>query len=149
MSRDSTDRIIEEWARVRRELVGIKHPLKSSEYLGPMKCTLGQRRDLHAGARSNGIEQQWPEFPYQGLSRDVNKLFWAATPVFKEMMDWHWVLLVPRNKSVRADLMGLSRRVYWDRVARTKAYIEGGLVMCGQESVRTLDGIPYVISNQN
>ena len=137
MGRDSTDRIIDEWARIRREVVGIKHPLRSCDYLGSPRCTLGARGDLHAGARSHGrVDQNWPEFPYVGQPALINWLFWRATPTFKEMMDWHWVLLVPRSKTARADLMGLSTRVYWDRVARVKAYVEGGLVTV--ESVRTV-----------
>ena len=128
--RDSTDRIIDSWAQVRREVLGIKHPLRSCDYLGMPRCTLGGTRDLHAGSRSVGrIEQNWPEFPYRGTDALVNWLFWRATPTFKEIMDWHWVLLVPRSKSVRADLMGLSVRVYWERVARVKAYVDGGLAL--------------------
>jgi hypothetical protein len=135
--RDSTDSIIDEWARVRREVVGIKQPLRSCDYLGSPRCTLGSRGDLHAGARSVGrVEQNWPEFPYRGQAALVNWLFWRASPTFKEMMDWHWTLTHPRSKSMRADLMGLSLRVYWERVARVKAYIDGGLALA--ESVRTV-----------
>jgi hypothetical protein len=136
-SRDHIDQLVDEWARVRREVIGIKHPLRSADYLGSPRCTLGSSRDLHAGSRSEGrVEQHWPEFPYQGNAALVNWLFWRATPTFKEMMDWHWVALAPRSKSIRADLMGISARVYWDRVARVKCYIEGGLVVT--ESVRTV-----------
>jgi hypothetical protein len=139
MAKDQTDRVIEEWAAIRREVVGIKHPLRSSDYIGMPRSTLGSRGDLHAGARSVGrVEQNWPPFPYErsATAAMVNWLFWQATPTLKEIFDWHWTLTVPRDKRMRADLMGISSNEYWKRVARVKAYVEGGLAIC--ESVRTL-----------
>ena len=136
MTRDHTDRLIDEWARIRREVLGIKQPLLAKDYLGAPRCTLSSRRDLHAGASSSGrIEQHWPEL-YVGNSAIVNWLFWRANPSIKEIMDWHWTLEKPRNKGIRAELMGLSRRVYWERVNRARHYVEGGLALV--ESVRTL-----------
>lgn len=134
---DSTDRIIEEWARFRREVIGVKTPLQASAYIGPVRCTLAERRDLHSGSRSAGkFDQHWPEVYPPGNPSLVNWLFWRASPPIKEILDRHYVLPGPRNKTLRAELMGLSRRVYWDRVARAKAYVEGGLALA--ESVRTL-----------
>jgi hypothetical protein len=125
MGRDSTDRLIEDWARIRREIVGISHPLRTGDYLGAPRCTLAARRDLHAGATSPGrIDQQWPEFPYQGDSFLVNQCFKGMPPVLKEIMDWHYTLPVPRNKRLRADMMGIGPNDYWDRVKQAKERVD-------------------------
>ena len=135
-NRDQIDQMCEEWARVRRELLGIRHPLKASDYLGPMRSTLGQRRDLHAGARSPGrVDQHFPEVYRPGNQQLVNMAFHRMPPCLAEVMDWHYVLEVPRDKRLRADLMGLSPRVYWERVKRAKTFIEGAVAVV--ESVRT------------
>ena len=136
MARDATDQIIEQWAKIRREVIGIRHPLKTTDYLGAPRCTLSSRRDLHAGASSSGrVEQHFPEV-YTGTAALVNWLFWQSKPWMKETFDWHWTLEKPRDKRVRADLMGLSPDTYWKRVARVKCYVEGGLALA--ESVRTV-----------
>jgi hypothetical protein len=137
--RDEIDLLLEAWARRRREVVGIRHPLKASEYLGPLKCTLGQRRDLHAGATTNFADQAWPEFPYTGDLALVNEAVKRSPPTLREFFDWHWTLETPRDKRKRADLMGLSTRTYWERVKFCKVYVSGALAIV--ESVRTLSPV--------
>lgn len=131
--RDRTDRIIDSWAQVRRELLGYTEPRR---YLGGVRCTLAARRDLHHGARSGKVEQNWPEFPYQGDAALVNEVFKRMPEALQEIMDAHYVATTPRSKSLRADLMGLSVRVYWERVNRVRAAVDGALAVV--ESVRTL-----------
>jgi hypothetical protein len=127
--RDEIDLLMESWARVRREMVGIRHPLTAREYLGPLKCTLGARRDLHHGSRSGKIDQAWPEFPYRGTLFVVNRAVKAMPPTLAEVVDWHWTLSVPRDKRMRADLMGISPDQYWKRVARAKEFVAGALAV--------------------
>ena len=127
--RDDIDLLCESWAKVRRELIGIRHPLTAREYLGPLKCTLGARRDLHAGAKSNGVDQRWPEYPYTGDLYLVNLAIKRMPPSLAEICDWHWTLEQPRDKRLRADLMGLSRDQYWKRIARAKEFIAGALAV--------------------
>jgi hypothetical protein len=134
--RDRTDRLIDEWAGVRRELLGYSNPKLSKDYLGSMRCTLAARRDLHHGGRSGKVEQQWPEFPFRGNAAIVNEVFKRLSEPLQEIMDAHWVATTPRSKTLRADLMGLSVRVYWERVNRVRAAVEGGMAVV--ESVRTL-----------
>ena len=133
--RDEIDLLLEAWARRRREVLGIKHPLTASEYLGSPRCTLGARRDLHHGARSNRLEQHWPEFPYTGTLFLVNLAVKRMKPTMSEIVDWHWTLEVPRDRRLRADLMGISPTQYWSRVGRAREFVAGVLV--GLENVRT------------
>lgn len=145
--RDRTDLVIDSWAKVRRELLGYESP---RQYLGSVRCTLAARRDLHHGQRSQKVEQHWPEFPYRGDAALVNEVFKRLPESLQEIMDAHYVATTPRSKSLRADLMGLSVRVYWERVNRVRAAVDGALAiiesgMADQsKSVRTLSEKSYV-----
>ena len=136
--RDQIDKLCEDWARIRRELLGLSLPLTARGYVGALRCTLAARRDLHAGSRSEGLRDvQYPEV-YTGDTALVNAVYWHLQPGLREILDVHYVVLTPRNKGIRADLMGISLRQYWDRVARAKCAIEGGLAV--MDCVRTLPG---------
>lgn len=142
--RDKVDLLLEAWARRRREVLGIRHPLTASEYLGAVRCTLGDRRDLHHGSRSNRLDQAWPEFPYTGTLYLVNLAVKAMSPSLREVVDWHWTLEVPRDRRIRAGLMGISPRAYWDRVSRAHHFISGALAM--SDAVRTNEASQDAIS---
>jgi hypothetical protein len=137
--RDHIDLLIDEWAAIRREIVGKKLPLRSADYLGAPRCSIGNIRDLHAGSRSDGaFNQRWPPFPYERSQNAtmINFMFQAMSPTLKEIMDWHWVRTAPRDKRLRAELMGISRTKYWERVDRVKCYIQGGIAVV--DCVRTV-----------
>jgi len=136
--RDQIDLLLEAWATRRRELVGIRHPLTAREYLGAVKCTLGARRDLHHGSRSGKVEQAWPEFPYTGDLYLVNLAVKRMPPTLAEIVDWHWTLAVPRDKRLRADLMGISPDQYWKRVARAKEFVAGALAVASENDATFL-----------
>ena len=128
--RDSIDLLCEDWARVKRQLMGLRKPLTASEYLGPLRSTLGQRRDLHAGARSPGrVEQHFPEVFTKPEQHIVNAVFKSLPEPLADVFVAHYVFEHPRDKHVRAELMGISRNTYWDRLRCAKARIEGALVM--------------------
>jgi hypothetical protein len=127
---DAIDQACEEWARVIRELYGITDPRLSSGFLGPVRCTLAARRDLHHGGRSGRVEQQWPAFPFENASpraQVVHRASQRMSEPLRTILVAHYVPLVPRSRAVRAELLGLGRRVYFERVARVKAFIEGAL----------------------
>lgn len=136
--RDRIDRICDEWGRVRRELLGYALPALAKDQLGAIRCTLAARRDLHHGGRSGRIEQHFPEYPFRGDSALVNEVFKRMPEVLQEIADAHYTATTPRSKSMRADLMGLSVRVYWERVNRFRAAVDGAMAVV--ESVRTLSG---------
>lgn len=143
--RDEIDLLLESWAKRRREMLGIRHPLTASEYLGNPRCTLGARRDLHHGSKTNKLDQAWPEFPYTGTLFLVNLAVKRMNPTMRELVDWHWTLEVPRDRRLRADMMGISPSQYWSRVGRAREFVAGVLV--GLESVQTQKGNRTGISN--
>ena len=132
---DRIDRVIEEWAHTRRELLGLSEPMTAAGYLGAVRCTLAARRDLHHGATSGRSEQHFPEVYAPGTQQLVNVAFHRMSPTLREILDVHYVVQAPRDKRLRADLMGISRNQYWDRVRHAKLFIEGALAIV--ESVRT------------
>ena len=133
---DAVDVACEEWAVPMRELLGWTQPRLAREYVGSLRCTLGARRDLHHGGRSGKVDQWWPEFPFQGRAATVNAVYRRMPEPMQEIMVAHYVATTPRSKSLRADLMGLSVRVYWERVNRARAAVDGAMAVV--ESVRTL-----------
>lgn len=136
--RDQVDQLCEKWARVYRELAGLTSPKTASGFIGALRCTLAARRDLHAGATSTGrVERHFPEV-FVGDALLVNLAFRRMPPTLQEIMVAHYVVLEPRNKTVRAELMGLSRNTYWERVGRAKTFIDGALAI--SENVRTFSG---------
>jgi hypothetical protein len=135
MSRDHVDQMCDEWAIVMRELLGITEPKLAKDYLGALRCTLGDRRDLHHGAKSMKMEQHWPEYPFRGNAATVNVVYHRLPEPLQRIMVAHYVILRPKSKSIRAELMGLSTRVYWDRVARARCSVDGALAVV--ETVRT------------
>ena len=137
---DAVDMAVMRWAAVQRELRGLS---EQRGFLGPMRCTLAARRDLHAGSRGSRVDQAWPEFPFRPGTDEwvINGAFRRMHEPLAEIVVAHWIVLEPRDKRVRADLMGLSRRVYWERVARAKEFMAGALAGAASmpsESVRTL-----------
>ena len=134
--RDRIDLLCLEWGNVRRELLGYALPALAKDQLGSVRCTLAARRDLHHGGTSGKIEQHFPEYPFRGDAALVNAVFKRMPEALQEIMDAHYTATTPRSKTLRADLMGLSVRVYWERVNRVRATIDGALAIV--ESVRTL-----------
>lgn len=137
---DVVDAACEEWAiAVRR----FENPRLPKEYVGSLRCTLAARRDLHHGGRTGKVEQHWPEYPFQGRAAAVNVVYKRLSDPLQEILIAHYVALTPRSKSLRADLMGLSVRLYWERVGRAKSAVSGALAIL--ETVRTVsasgDGI--------
>ena len=114
----------------------LNHPLMAKEYVGALRCTLAARRDLHHGSRSGKLDQQWPEYPFQGTAATVNVVYRRLPEPLQEIMVAHYVALTPRSKSIRANLMGLSVRLYWERVGRVKAAVSGAFAMV--DAVRTV-----------
>lgn len=145
MSRDHIDAWCEHWAEAVREHFVRTAPKRSSDVLGSVHCTLAARRDLHHGGHSHGrVEQHWPEFPFVGDNAVVNTVYKHLPEALQEVMVVRYVILSPRDQRVRADLMGLSWRTYWDRVARIKATVQGAFVIV--ETVRTPDPRPSAIN---
>lgn len=89
--RDLIDLACERWAATKKELFGLTAPIRSSEYLGAVRCTLGQQRDLHAGSTSVGrVDQHWPEV-FTGDALLVNRAYHAMGPDLKRVLEVHYL----------------------------------------------------------
>ena len=144
---DDVDVACDGWAVVMRELLGLRDPDHARGFLGPLRCTLAARRDLHHGARTEKPEQHWPEFPFARCQPEVltvHHVYKRLDDPLAELLVAHYVILTPRDKRIRAELMGLSPRVYWDRLARAKAAVQGALLVV--DTVRTLSAPNGAIS---
>jgi hypothetical protein len=121
---EAIDNLCKQWAVIRRQLVGIDDPKLSKEYIGALRSTLGQRRDLHAGARSNTIDLHWPEV-YEGETVLVNQAFHAMRPELKVMMDIHYV--AKGAAMMKADFLCVSIQRYWNDVRAVRSFVDGWL----------------------
>lgn len=126
---DWIDLACRDWAQVRRRLLGLDDPhmriATAAEFVGAIRSTLGERRDLHAGARSSGrVEQHYPEV-YTGTALDVHRAYQSMRIELRDMLDVHYVARAPVD--AKAEALAMSRAKYWQRVAVAKAYVEAWL----------------------
>lgn len=126
---DSIDLACKQWAAERRRVLGIDEPRRSREFLGALRSTLGQRRDLHAGSTSVGrVEQHFPEV-YVGDALAVHRAYRAMRPELKATLDVHYVARAPID--MKAEALAMSVRTYWSRVGLAKTFVEGWLTAAG------------------
>lgn len=122
---DSIDVACREWAREKRRILGLDDFDLASEYLGAIRSTLGQRRDLHAGSVSVGrVAQHYPEC-YTGPALDVHRAYRAMSPELKATLEVHYVARAPIE--LKAEALAMSVRTYWSHVSMTKKFVEGWL----------------------
>jgi hypothetical protein len=122
--RDVIDVAIEEWARQRRRIVGVEAPLTAREFIGPVRCTLGNRRGLH-GKGNGRWDQPYPELYTGRMVRAVNAAYWASNPRRKLILDVHYVM--PGQADAKAQAIGISRPTYYRRVQAARSFIENFL----------------------
>jgi len=122
---DAVDLLCYQWAKTRRQLVGLSDPRTQREFVGGLRCTLGtvQRHQDGAGSRTEH-ERHFPEV-YEGTAALVNCAFKKMPPSLRPWMDLHYCL--GRGASQRADLLGISRARYWSQVRACKRFVEGFL----------------------
>lgn len=129
---DAIDLVCQQWAIQRRELTGLADPKLASGYLGAVRCTIAEKRDLHAGARSEGrVSQYFPEV-YRDEAFEVNRAFLHMDSTLREIMDVHYTVRSPIK--IKVHRLGISWSQYWDRVRRAKAFVSGWLEMCKQKT---------------
>lgn len=137
---DQVDVACDGWAVVMRELLGLREPNSARGFLGPLRCTLAARRDLHHGGRTERPDQHWPEFPFAGCRpevRTVHQVYKRLETPLAEILVAHYVVLSPRDKRLRADLMGISPKHYWERLGRAKSAIQGALFVADDVYTQT------------
>jgi hypothetical protein len=118
------DQVCHEWGIVRRQLMGFDDPKRAKEYIGALRSTLGQRRDLHACSQTNKLDIHWPEV-YEGRSRLVNAAHKALNPYLQFVMDLQYAARV--DPSVKADLLNINVRTYHRQVADVRQFVDGFL----------------------
>jgi hypothetical protein len=122
---DATDLLCYRWADTRRQLLGLTNPRLAKDYLGALRSTLGNVKEYHdgAGARTAAC-QQFPEV-YEGDTLAVNLAVKQMPAQLRPFMDLHYTL--GRGATNRADLLGISRSLYWKQVKACKLFVEGYL----------------------
>lgn len=131
---DATDHLCMRWAATRRELLGLAHPRRAQEFVGAIRCSLGNVQRHHDGASSfTPREQNFPEV-YVGDALLVNLAVKRMPPDLRAFMDLHFTL--GRGANRRMELLGIPRGQYWRRVNDAKRFIEGYLA-ARQDSTHT------------
>lgn len=124
--RDDVDVACEEWAKPRRRMMGLEEFRTAREIMGAIRSTLGQRRDLHAGAKTNGVVvQEFPELYITHTQREVNAAYWASPPDLKDVMDVHYVARGPLD--FKAEALAMSQPTYSSRVREVRAFVRAWL----------------------
>jgi hypothetical protein len=121
------DKVCREWGQIRRQLVGIDDPKLAKDYIGALRSTLGQRRDLHSGSKSNKLDIQWPEV-YEGDAKLVNDAFHRMRPYLRVVMEIHFCANAEAQR--KADFLCVSLAVYWREVNEVRSFVEGWLACC-------------------
>lgn len=122
---DAIDLACQEWARARRKALGLDEARTAAEVLGPLRSTLGARRDLHAGAKSNRVEQHWPEVYGSEQALEVARAYAQMGELFRAMLDAHYVARAPIDDKAAA--LAMSRAKYFSVLNMAKAFVEGWL----------------------
>lgn len=129
---DAVDLVCFEWARVRRQLLGLDEPALAREFLGALRCSLGNVQRHHDGAGSfTAREQQFPEV-YTGDALLVNRAVKTMPPPLAAQLDLHYTL--GRGAMRRAELLGIPRRRYLERLRAAKRRVESYLTEHGDQA---------------
>lgn len=129
--RDDVDALAQHWVPTRRELLGLSNPARARAYLGAPRCTLAERRDLHAGARSSGrVEQHFPEV-YTGPALVFARAFKLLPEQDQRLIDVFYLIRQPAE--AKSAFLGMSRRTYYAKVDAAKAYLRGVLAALDQQ----------------
>jgi len=124
---DAIDVACQQWAKARRTMLGLDEPCLAREMVGALRCTLGRRRDLHAGSHSEGrVEQHWPELYTTPEALEVARAYRAMSVLLKAVMDVHYVARGPAE--AKAEALAMSRARYFSAVNIAKAFVEGWLM---------------------
>jgi hypothetical protein len=118
------DVLCREWGRTRRQILGVDDPKLAKEYIGALRSTLAERRDLHSGSKSNVVDQHWPEV-YTGEARWVNEAFHSMRPWLRVVMDLHFCSSAA--PTIKADFLAISVQSYWREVNDVRTFVEGYL----------------------
>jgi len=123
--KDSIDQACEEWAKAKRRMLGFDAEPLASGVIGPLRSTLGQRRDLHAGSRSSKVDQHWPEVYQNDEALQVARAYARMRDDLRDVMVAHYVYRGPIDD--KAASMAVCRAKYFQMVNQAKRFVEGWL----------------------
>ena len=72
------------------------------------------------------VEQHWPEV-YEGEAFEVNRAFKRLPEDLRLIVDTHYVALHPKSRAARAELLGLRRDRYYDKLRQARLFFQGAL----------------------
>jgi hypothetical protein len=126
---DEIDIACQQWAKVRRALLGLDDPrmerAQAREFLGAIRSTLGQRRDLHAGATSGKVEQHYPEV-FTGTALAVNRAYHHMPAMPRKLLDVHYVARAPVVD--KAEVLAMDVVTYYRHLNHAKGIVYGWLM---------------------
>ena len=120
---DAIDLACLEWGRARRQMLGLDDVRRSVDILAPMRSTLGQRRDLHSGSRSNRLDQHWPEVYGTDSALVVAQAYARMREELRAVMDAHYVARGAIDD--KAEALAMCRAKYFHMVSQAKHFVEG------------------------
>ena len=104
-------------------MLGLDPHLTAREYVGPVRCTLGQRRDLHAGSRSDGkVVQEFPEVWTTQQAQRVAMAYHRLRMELRDVLTVHYVGKGP--VPMKCQVLSVSERTYWSRLAQARNAVE-------------------------
>lgn len=127
--RDAIDLAFEQWATIRRQIDAGSFA-ESTDWLGACRCTLAEKRDLHAGSRGP-VVRHFPEV-HQDEGLVVARAVQHMRLPLREIVYAHYVVRAPIK--VKIERLGVAPRLYWDRLGRAKAFVDGWLMRASSSS---------------
>lgn len=117
---DPLDLLFEQWARTRREVIGLAEPQLSRHIVGPKVSVAGKTPGSSTGTES----QTFPEV-YEGEALIVNLAWQRMTPDERDVVDKRYAFKYSGERAARA--LGISKREFWYRLSEAKKFLSGYL----------------------
>lgn len=127
---DEVDAACLEWAKGRRKQLNLDDPrmerAASREFIGAVRSTLGQRRDLHAGATTTRADVHCPEGFYEGTALVVQRAYRRMRPFARAVLETQYVFKAPAT--VKAELLAMDVVTYYRHLNHVKGIVLGWLM---------------------
>ena len=117
---DALDLLFEQWAKTRREVLGLAEPALSRQIIGPRVSVAGKT----PGSSTATDTQAMPEV-YVGDALVVNLAWQRMTETARQAVDVRYAFRYSGERASRA--LGISKREFWYRVGEAKTFLSGWL----------------------
>jgi hypothetical protein len=127
---DEVDVACYQWAKGRRKQLGLDDPrmerAAAKEFIGALRSTLGQRRDLHSGATTTRSDIHCPEGYYEGTALAVHQAYKRMPPFPRAILETQYVIKAPALD--KASLMSMDVVTYYRHLNHAKGIVFGWLM---------------------